>query len=114
MKAARPSLWDRVAAKITFPDDLDACWGWTGALSHKRDDTHRPVIQIGGRGGPIVPVARLICTWYHGLSPTEDHAAGHTCPDYEHDTCLNPRHLRWMTKLENEAHKQTYLSREPA
>jgi hypothetical protein len=101
------TLWDRVAAKIRFPDDLDACWEWTAALSQKRRG-RRPVIQVGGRGTPVVIVARLICEWYYGPPPEPRSEAGHTCPEGENPICVNPRHLRWMSRLENEHHKKTY------
>lgn len=99
-------LWDRVWSKVTFPDDLDHCWIWHGALSQKRRGDRRPVIQVAGRGSKIALVARLVCEWYQGPPPSDEHEAGHTCPDGENNLCVNPRHLRWMTRSENEQVKE--------
>ena len=102
-------MWDRVWTKVKYPDpdQLSAlCWLWRGACSHKRRGQRRPVIQLGGRGSKIVLVARLVCEWYHGPAPTFLHEAGHTCPTGENSLCVNPDHLQWMTREENEQHKQ--------
>lgn len=91
-------LWARVWAKATIPDDPDACILWTGALSLKRHGTRRPVIRDGHR---VVAVTRVVCTWFHGPSPTARHHAGHTCPVGENRLCINPRHLEWQSPEEN-------------
>ncbi len=107
MRVSTP-LFDRVSTKIAFPTDLDACWPWTGAKSQKRRGQLRPVIQEGPRGSKIWNVARWMLETYVGPAPTSAHEAGHTCPDGEFDLCVNPRHLVWMTRLENEQHKHSY------
>lgn len=97
------SLWSRVWSKVTLHDDLDACILWRGALSLKRLGRRSPVIHDEGK---TKSVARIVCTWFHGAPYTEGHEAGHTCPNGENALCINPRHLRWMTREENEQYKR--------
>lgn len=101
----RIPLVDRVFRYIRISTTHDACWEWTGTFSIKRRGQMRPVIQVGGRGTPVVIVARLICEWFHGPPPTDKHEAGHTCPHGENASCCHPGHLRWMTRTENERYK---------
>ena len=100
-------LIERVMSKVDTQNDpaLQACWIWRGARSKKRYG-HRPVIQTGGRGSPVALVARLVCEWTYGPAPTSHHEAGHICPDGEREDCVNPNHLVWQTRRENEAHKR--------
>lgn len=103
---ALSTLWDRLWAKVDWSDlALDACWVWTGALSKKRHG-HRPAIRVAGRGSRMVNPARVVCEWYHGPAPTPEHEVGHTCPTGENALCVNPRHVQWMTRYENEHHKR--------
>lgn len=55
--------------------------------------------------------ARVMCERAHGPAPSSDHEAAHSCGK-GHLGCVNPKHLRWATKLENERDKikhGTYL-----
>lgn len=97
------TLWSRVWSKVTLPDDPDACILWAGALSLKRLGRRSPVIHDSGH---TRSVARVVCIWFHGAPPTEGHEAGHTCPGGENALCINPRHLEWMTREENERYKR--------
>jgi len=45
---------------------------------------------------------RLICERAHGPCPTGKHHAAHSCGN---KVCVNPSHLRWATRKENEADK---------
>lgn len=45
---------------------------------------------------------RYICEKTHGPPPFIDMQAGHLCGNR---LCCNPRHLRWVTRQENEADK---------
>jgi len=45
-------------------------------------------------------VSRLVCEAVHGKSPTSFHQAAHSCGRGS-DGCVNPRHLRWATPVEN-------------
>lgn len=94
-------LWRRIWPKVRLCPDT-GCYLWHGALSRKRD-TARPVIKVRQR---VKSVARLVCEIQHGLPPTPEHEAGHTCPFGEHPRCINPDHLQWMTREENEQYKR--------
>lgn len=109
-----PALWKRVWSKVDFPApgfpfdhpaNVVGCWNWLGACSLKRRGQRRPHIQLGKRGSRVVLVARLICERFHGPPPSPFHEAGHTCPEGENALCVNPSHLEWMTRVENEQHK---------
>jgi len=87
----------------------DACWSWTGATAQKRDGAKRPKIRVGGRGSRVVLVARLLLCLRDRVPLAERDAAkleaGHTCDRF---WCVNPRHLLWQTRIENEEAKHEY------
>lgn len=49
-----------------------------------------------------ISASRAMCILAHGSPPSSDHVAAHNCGN-GHLACVNPRHLRWATKLENAA-----------
>lgn len=46
--------------------------------------------------------SRLMCELAHGLPPSSDMDAAHSCGN-GHKGCMNPRHLSWKSKVENSA-----------
>lgn len=50
------------------------------------------------------PVSRYVCAKVYGEPPTQKHQAAHSCGK-GHEGCVNPRHLSWKTRKENEADK---------
>jgi DNA-binding transcriptional regulator YiaG len=57
--------------------------------------------------GSQAPAHRVVCELAHGPFPTPEHHAAHDnngamCASR---SCVNPKHLRWATALENEADK---------
>jgi hypothetical protein len=52
------------------------------------------------RGKP----ARIMCEMAHGTPPSPAHEAAHSCGK-GNDACVNPRHLYWATKAQNDADK---------
>ena len=55
-------------------------------------------------GGRMYPAYRLVCEMAHGEPPTPAHQAAHSC-GRGRDGCVNPNHLRWATRAENERDK---------
>ena len=55
-------------------------------------------------GGRMQLVSRLACAVVHGPAPSQRHQAAHGC-GHGHLGCVNPKHLRWATRAENEADK---------
>ncbi len=45
---------------------------------------------------------RVMCELAHGPAPSPDHEAAHSCGK-GHEGCVNPKHLRWATSVENKA-----------
>jgi len=52
--------------------------------------------------GKVNLAPRLSCQMAQGDAPTAKHEAAHSCHT---PACLNPRHLRWATRTENERDK---------
>jgi len=48
--------------------------------------------------------ARVMCEIVNGPPPSDQHEAAHSCGK-GHEACINPRHLRWATQVENAADK---------
>lgn len=72
----------------------DDCIAWPFAMSPK---SGYGVFQIGGS---TTPAHRMQCTLVYGQPPTSEHQAAHLCGNR---ICVNPRHIRWSTRLENAA-----------
>ena len=113
---ARQRLLGRWLAKVNAKDKMKpkGCWRWTGAKSLKRNGK-RGVIRVGGRDGRIVSAARVGLVLYLGES--FDARAEHWTLELLHDPkkckggggkvdCVNPRHTRFGTRVENEQDKQ--------
>lgn len=74
--------------------DSDACLLW-------------PFSGVGGYGtvyheGKRWLAHRLVCTLVHGAAPEDKPLAAHSCGK-GHLGCVNPKHLRWATPIENRA-----------
>lgn len=52
--------------------------------------------------GKFHVAARVVCRRVHGAPPTPEHETAHNCGK-GHEGCVNPRHLRWATRVENQA-----------
>lgn len=49
--------------------------------------------------------SRWMCILAHGEPPNPDDEAAHSCANRP---CINPNHLRWATRTENEEDKQSH------
>lgn len=56
-------------------------------------------------GGQSKYASHWMCVLAHGEPPSPRHEAAHSCGCRP---CINPRHLRWATKRENEADKEAH------
>ena len=52
----------------------------------------------------MYPAYRLVCEIAHGAPPDQALQAAHSCGNGAQG-CVNPKHLRWATRVENEADK---------
>lgn len=77
--------------------DGDDCLTWPFAKA--RDGYGQ--VRFEGRA---VNVHRLVCERIHGLAPTPDHQAAHSC-GRGHLGCVSPSHVSWKTPAENTADK---------
>lgn len=99
-------LLDRVNNKVRIDGDpLTACWLWLGALSKKNGRARnrgsaRPVIQLAGRGSPIMHPLRVLLSMLDGvpLKKRSQEKALHTC---DNERCINPHHGYWGTDADN-------------
>lgn len=55
-------------------------------------------------------VHRYVCELVHGAPPTPKHEAAHNCGN-GHLGCVNPNHVEWKTRTENEADKRIHGTR---
>lgn len=56
-------------------------------------------------------MSRVVCERVNGPAPTEKHETAHGCGN---SWCVNKRHLRWATHIENEADKLIHGTRKPS
>lgn len=54
------------------------------------------------RNGRNEYVHRIVCQQHHGKAPSPKHEVAHQCGNH---SCVNYRHLRWATHVENEGDK---------
>lgn len=59
--------------------------------------------MIGFRG-KVKLTHRVVCELAHGAPLASEHEAAHSCGN-GHGGCINPKHLRWASRAENEADK---------
>jgi hypothetical protein len=72
----------------------DECLIWPFALTK----SGYGIVNLGN--GHNMIASRYMCLLAHGEPPTPKHEAAHNCGK-GHTGCVNPKHLRWATRLEN-------------
>lgn len=91
------------------------CFNWLLAnAQHQGDDcliwpfTRHPTgYGAFGHFGKQNYAHRFMCQIAHGPPPSRKHQAGHSC-GRGHDGCVNPRHLSWKTRSENQLDRRTH------
>ena len=78
------------ALKTLFLIETDECILWDGPTVKGY-----PVVS---RGKKLERAHRVVCEWNDGPCPPEKVDCAHSCHT---PLCLNKRHLRWATRLEN-------------
>lgn len=71
------------------------CWEWPFA----KNQYGYGLFQLQKK---TIQAHRYVCLRVHGDPPTPKHEAAHRCNRRD---CINPFHLRWATKSENESDK---------
>ena len=84
-----------VEANVAYQGD--DCLKWPFGVS----DHGRGTVSFRKRN---ISAPRAMCILAHGEPPTKKHDAAHSCGK-GHEGCMNPRHLSWKTRKENEADK---------
>lgn len=51
--------------------------------------------------------SRVLCEIVHGLAPSPTHQAAHSCGGGRNG-CVNPKHIRWATPVENHADRAVH------
>ena len=91
-KAYKSSAERWILAHASYEGDDCLTWPFNASARRKRS-----MIQIKTKN---IPAARYMCMIAHGAPPSPDHDAAHSCGK-GHKGCLNPKHLRWATHIEN-------------
>ena len=76
------------------------CLRWIGATIGNRRKA--PSAKYKGK---VRYVSRLVCEEAHGPPPTNKHEAAHAPNGCIGVMCVNPDHIRWATRSENELDK---------
>lgn len=93
IRARRGALAEFMARAIAFSGD--DCLLWPYNISNRG----YPQITINR---DVFTVHRLVCKAAHGEPPQDDLHAAHRCNNRR---CVNPRHLYWATRGQNEQDK---------
>lgn len=93
--APKGSLLDWIYGHVTH--DADECLIWPFV----RDNNGYGGVLYEGRDNRA---HRVMCILAHGEAPSNECDAAHSCGN-GHLGCVNPRHLRWATRSENQMDK---------
>lgn len=94
-RVANGALQEWIVKHVNY--DIDECLPWPFSRYPNGRGQH-----CHHKFGPLA--SRVMCFEAHGPPPTLKHEAAHICGK-GHEGCVNPKHLVWKTKKENEADK---------
>lgn len=100
----KPKLKMRPVKYLSFVIEFqgDQCLPWP----YERSNSGYGRITIDGR---VASVHRVVCQRIHGVPPTDQHQAAHTCSN-GHLGCVNPKHLYWATPTQNAADRMKNMA----
>lgn len=84
------------------------CWLWTGATARARDGVLRPKMHMGDAATKLtVAPSRFVLSICDGI-PLADRYALEACHRHHCTSvlCVNPQHLYWGTRAQNEHDKR--------
>lgn len=87
--------------QTVLPSQSDDCILWP----FSRSQAGYAKLKIAGFNSLIL--SRVICQMVHGEPASSGLEASHTC-GRGHDGCVNPRHIVWKTRLENQHDRYTH------
>lgn len=93
-KKGAPLEWIK---NVAMDCDSEDCLDWP----FSKDVNGYGVIFISGKRSGA---HRVVCEMKHGSPPSEVHQAAHRC-GMGHFGCVNPSHVSWKTRSENEQDK---------
>lgn len=93
----RQTPW--LEAHIAYEGDACLIWPFSKNREGRAYGRHR--------GTQSSLASRVMCELAHGAPPSQKHEAAHSCGN-GHKGCVNPKHLRWATPLENAEDKRKH------
>lgn len=83
----------------------DDCLVWPFARSSRQGYGHIGWAENGVKIGKLAHTR--MCELAHGSAPSPQHEAAHNCGN-GHGGCVNPRHVEWKTKSENQKDRRRH------
>lgn len=97
------SLFERLVANTSEPENAQACWVWTAAVDDRPGRGYGRInLRRGGRHRSLRP-HRVMMEVFVGRELREDEEVDHLCYNV---LCINPDHLEVVTKQENLARRR--------
>lgn len=79
--------------------DGEGCLQWPFSTSRGHAN-----VAINGK---VVKACRVMCALVRGVPPTSSHETAHSC-GRGHLGCINPQHLSWKTRTENQRDRRAH------
>ena len=102
-RTARERLKERIRRNSSV-DEATGCWLWTARVNNQGYPTMS--VRLPTRNTPYTLFAHRVSLDAFKRAPRPGEEAAHhpvKCPDHRH--CVNPDHLRWATRSQNELDK---------